>query len=137
MTSPSVFTEIIAQTDHVAQGTAGTSEGCVVGRAPFDGTLVTASIIPQAALTADATNNRTFSLHNRGQAGTGTTVMATLVTDVAGGNWVAYDEKFMTLSGTPANLQFSQGDVFAIVETTGGTGVAHPQLMVELRGTHR
>jgi hypothetical protein len=137
MTSPSVFTEIVAQADHPAQATAGTAEAFVVGRAPFDGTLVTSSLIPQAAVVADATNNRTFQLQNRGQAGTGTTVMATLVTDVAGGNWIAYDEKFMALSGTPANLQFAQGDVFAIVETTGGTGVAHPQFMVELRGTHR
>ena len=133
----SVFTEVVAYADHPAQGTAGTTENFIAGRAPFDGTVASVSIIPDAALVADATNNRTFTLFNRKQDGNGTAVVATLVTNVAGGNWAARDEKPMTLTAVAADLQFSQGDIFEMVETVGGTGVAHPQLAVEVRGTHR
>jgi hypothetical protein len=133
----SVFTELVGTSDHPAQGTAATTESFDVCIAPFDGTLTEAAIIPLAALTAADTNFRTFTLQNRGQTGVGTTVMATLNTDVAGGNWVAHDQKNMALSGTAANLQFSVGDVLAIIETVGGTGATHPQMVMQLRGTHR
>lgn len=135
MASP--FINVVAATDHDAQGTAGTDETFGVGEAQFDGTLTEVSIVPDAAVTADATNNRTFTLQNKGQAGAGTTVMATLTTNVAGGNWVAYDEKLMTLTAVVADLNFVAGDVLAIVETHGGTGVAHPRMQVTVRGTRR
>lgn len=135
MSSP--FTEVLASTDHVAQGTAGTDESFSVGESPNDATVSEVSIIPDAALTADATNNRTFTLQNKGQAGLGTTVLATLVTNVAGGNWVAFDEKLMTISAVAADLLITAGDVLVMVETHGGTGVAHPRMQVVVRGTHR
>lgn len=56
-----------------AQGTAGTLQDEVVARAPFAGAVSRAAIIPEAASAADATNNRTFRLVNKGQAGVGTT----------------------------------------------------------------
>ena len=133
----SVHVQVIAAADHPAQGTAATTESFEVGEAQQDFTVTEVSILPNAALTADATNNRTFTLQNRGSGGSGTTVIATLVTDVAGGNWVAHDEKLMTLSGTAANLNVAQNDVLAVIETVGGTGVAHPALQCVVRGTRR
>lgn len=133
----SVFTHLIAAADHPAQATADTEEQFIVGESPGNYTVTQADIIPEAALTAQATNYRTFELTNRGQAGAGTTVIASLSTDVAGGNWVAGDKKAMTLSATAANLNVAEGDVLEMVETTPGTGLAHPQLQVEVRGTPR
>ena len=133
----SVFTELVATTDHPAQGTAATTETFDVGEMPFDGTLTEAGLIPVSTQAGADTNTRIFTLQNRGQAGTGTTVMATFTTDVAGGGLTAHVKRLMVLSGTPANLLFSRGDVLAIVETVGGTGAVHPALAVELRGTHR
>jgi hypothetical protein len=133
----SVHALVIAVTDHDAQATAGTTETFGVGEAQFDGTLTEVSIVPDGAVTADATNNRTFTLQNKGQSGVGTTVMATLVTNVGGGSWVALDEKLMTLTATAVDLNFVSGDVFAVVETVGGTGVAHPRLQLTMRGIHR
>lgn len=133
----SVHALVVAATDHDAQGTAATTETFGVGEAQFDGTVTEISIVPDGALTADATNNRTFTVRNVGQAGIGTTVVATLVTNVAGGNWVALDEKLMTLTATAADLNFAAGDVFSCVETVGGTGVAHPRLQLTIRGIHR
>src|SRR6266542_1048868 len=133
----SVFTPVVSAADHPAQATAATAETFIVGRVPFDATAVSASIIPDAALTADATNNRTFTLTNRKQDGTGTAVVATLVTNVAGGNWVARDEKPMTMTAVAADLVLAAGNILEMVETDGGTGVAHPQMAVEVRATHR
>lgn len=138
MTSPaSPFVNIVAQVDHAAQATAATTETFSLGEAQFDGTLTEVSIVPDAAVTADNTNNRTFTVTNKGLTGVGTAVMATLVTNVAGGNWVAYDEKLMTISAVAADILFVSGDVLSIVETVGGTGVAHPKIQVTARGTRR
>jgi hypothetical protein len=133
----SVFIGAIAQTDHDAQATAATDETFGIGEAQFDATVTEVGLIPDAALTADATNNRTFTVVNKGQDGSGNTTIATLVTNVAGGNWVAFDEKLFTLSGTAASLVVAAGDVIDCVETHGGTGVAHPRMQVTVRGTHR
>lgn len=133
----SVFQAVIARVDHIAQATAATDETTELGECQTDGTLTEVSILPAAALTADATNYRIFQVVNKGQTGVGTTVMATLQTDLAGGSWVANDEKLMALSGTAANLLYSASDVLALVETHAGSGVAHPEMQVIARGTKR
>lgn len=113
------------QTFVPAQGTAATAQDETVGVAPFDGTVSAVSIVPEANLTADNTNNRTFRLINKGQSGAGSTVIASYQSNVAGGNLTAFDEKALTLSATPANLVVASGDVLAADEVTAGTGVAH------------
>lgn len=133
----SVFINTIATLDHAAQGTAGTDETTEVGECQYDATVTEVSFIPSVALTADDTNNRVFTLQNKGSAGSGTTAIATLTTNLASGNWVANDERVMTLSATPANLNVSKDDVLAIVETHGGSGVAHPSMKFTVKGTRR
>ena len=129
----SAFSEILCQADHPAQGTAATTEAFVVGECNFEGNVTEIGILPEAALTAADTNTRTFTFFNRGLTGAGTDVIGTLVTSVAGGNWVAADKKLATL-GAAADLDVEQGDVIECVETVAGTGATHPQFQVVIRG---
>ena len=99
----------------------------VLGDAPFAGTVTGVSYTPEADITGAASPaSRTFTLVNKGQDGNGTTVVATLAM-VGGVNAADFDEKALTLSGTPANLVVAGGDVLAFVSTAvGGTGLADP-----------
>lgn len=116
-----------------AQATAATTQDQVVGEAPFAGTVTAASITPEAASAADATNNRTWSLINKGSAGLGTTVIATHQT-TTGGALVAFDEKALTLSVVANATTVAAGDILVIAETVTGTGQAHSgyQVAVEI-----
>lgn len=133
----SVFVNILAQTDHPAQGTAGTDETFEIGEMQFDATVTEVSIIPNAALTGTDTTTRTFTVQNKGASGSGTTVIATFVTDVAGGGLVANDEKLFTLTATVADRNVSANDVLACVETHGSTGATHPAFTMTVKGTRR
>lgn len=107
----------------VRQATAGTTQSTHMNdKIRFAGVLASAIITPALAVAADPTNNRIFTLFNRGQTGVGTTSMATFTTSTA---WVDNVDIAMTLSGTPANLVVAAGDRLELVETVGGTGVAH------------
>jgi hypothetical protein len=109
-----------------AQGTAGTVQDWVIGEADSGGTVQEVVIVPEAAVTANATNYRTFRVINKGSAGAGTTVVASFATDtVSTDDLVAFDEKSITLSGTAANLVIAEGDVLVADETVAASGVAH------------
>jgi hypothetical protein len=98
-------------------GTAG------VFVAPFAGVIESVEYIPDADITGANTNSRTVQLINKGQAGAGTTVAATLAF-VSGVNATAFDAKNIPLSGTPANLTVASGDVLAWFSDSIGTGLA-------------
>jgi hypothetical protein len=113
---------------------AAVAQDQTVGEAPFDGTVTEVTITPEAALTANGTNYRTFALVNKGQAGAGATSVATFATDTpTTDDLVAFDEKALTLSGTAANLDVTEGDVLAVVETVAGSGVAHSGYHVRVK----
>jgi hypothetical protein len=133
----SVYVNILAQTDHPGQATAATDETFEVGEAQFDATVTEVSCIPNTTQAGVDTTTRTMTLQNKGQAGAGTTVIATFVTDVAGGGLTANDEKLWTLTATVADRNISAGDVLAVVETHGSTGAAHPAMTVTVKGTRR
>lgn len=132
----SVFVQEVFKADLVASIAAGVPE-TTLGEAQFDGTLTEVAVIAEAALTAADATARTLTVFNRGQAGAGTTVVATLVTNLAGGNWVANDEKLFTLTATVADRNFTAGDVFECVETVASTGTARSTAQVVGRGTRR
>lgn len=95
-------------------------------RAPFAGTITGVTYTAKAAVTGNDTETRTLAIANKGQAGIGTTAVASLalVTDT---NLVANDEKAITLSATAANLVVAEGDILAFTSTHGGTtGLADP-----------
>lgn len=97
-----------------------------LGEAPFAGTVTSVSYTPEAAITGHATETRTLTLVNKGQAGLGTTVIATLAF-LAGINGVAFDEKAFTLSAVALATVVAAGDILAFVSThTGSTGLADP-----------
>lgn len=108
-----------------AVSTAGSSEDTVIGQAPFAGTVTAVQYVPEAAITGAATNNRAVSLVNKGQAGSGSTVVATLTfgsgTDAAANNEVA-----LTLSATAANRVVAEGDTLQWRSVANGTGMIDP-----------
>lgn len=97
------------------------------------GRISSVTYTPEAAITgANSPASRTYTLVNKGQAGAGTTTVATLAM-VAGVNGVAFDEKAITLSVTPADLVTADGDVLAWVSTAvGGTGLVDPGGLVQI-----
>jgi hypothetical protein len=96
-----------------------------LGESPFDGTVTRVAYIPNATITGANTNSRTFTVTNQGQAGAGTTNVATLAM-VSGVNATGDDAKAITLSGTAANLAVAAGDVLTFESTHIGTGIADP-----------
>lgn len=115
--------QVTLSTDVEALGTAVAGSEAV--RAPVAGTVTKASYIPAAAVTGAATNNRVLTIVNRGQDGTGTTVVATL-TFGNGVNAAAYDEKDFTLSVVAGATTVAEGDVLEVRSGVNGTGIADP-----------
>jgi len=121
----------VIEQDVPAVGTAGDTEDTVFGQAPFDCTVTSVEYIPEAAITGAATNNRTISLVNKGQAGSGTTSVASL-SFAAGITAAAYDERALTLSGTAANLNLVAGDTLQFRSVAVGTGITDPGGLVRV-----
>jgi len=103
----------------------------VVGEAPFAGTVTSVSYTPEAAITGDNTNTRTMTLVNKGQSGSGTTVIATLAF-TTGNNAAAFDEKQFVMSVVANATTVAAEDVLVAVETVAGTGLANPGGRVEV-----
>jgi hypothetical protein len=103
-----------------------------VAEAPFAGTVTEASYTADAAVSGANTETRTISVINRGSAGTGTTVVATLAL-TSGVDLVSGDEKQLTLSATAANLVVAADDILAFKSThSGSTGLADPGGLVQV-----
>jgi hypothetical protein len=102
-----------------------TDDTITIGEAPFAGTVTSVTFTPDAAITGAASNHRALRLINKGAAGAGTTIIAELAFD-NGVNAVAFDEKAITLSATPASLVVAEGDVLALFSEAVGTGLADP-----------
>lgn len=106
-------------------GTAGNDDTFAVGEVKEAGAVTAVSFLPEAASTGDNTNKRTYQLINKGQDGSGTTVIATI--DLATGvNLVAFDEKDATLSAVAGATTVAAGDQLAWKSTHVGTGLVDP-----------
>ncbi len=103
----------------------GATDSFAIGPSPIAGTVTGATYAPEAASTGDNTNKRTYTIVNKGQAGAGTTVVATLDL-ITGVNLVAFDEKPFVLSVVANATTVAAGDVLALVSTFGGTGLVDP-----------
>lgn len=113
---------------------AGVAGDQTLGEAPFACTLTSASFTPEAAITGDNTNTRTFTIVNKGASGAGTTVMATLAFTTAV-NGVAFDEKAFTLSVVANATTAADGDILAVVEAIAASGLANPGGLVQVELT--
>lgn len=111
----------------------GTEE---VAQAPFDATITAVTYTPDVTITGANTNSRTVSLINKGQAGSGSTVVATLAF-VSGVNASAGTPKTIVLSATPANLLVAAGDVLEFDSTHVGSGIVDPGGLVQVQFTSR
>jgi hypothetical protein len=107
------------------QATAGSNLNTNVIRVDSAGTVSAVTYAPVTAITGANTNTRSVSLVNKGQAGAGSTVIATIQYN-SGVNAAASDENTVTLSGTPANLVVAAGDILQWQSTAVGTGIADP-----------
>lgn len=113
------------------QATAGNDLNTVAFIAPRAGTVTSVTYTTPTAITGAATNNRTVSLINKGTGGAGSTSVASL-NFASGVNTVAYDEKAITLSATPANLIVAAGDVLQWESLHILTGIADPGGLVSV-----
>lgn len=119
-----------------AVSTAGNDDDTVLGQAPFDCTVTSVQYVPEAAITGADTNSRTVSLVNKGQAGSGTTTVASLAM-TNGVNSAANDEKAITLSVTAANLDLTAGDTLQWRSIHIGTGITDPGGVVRVTISRR
>lgn len=100
--------------------------------APWAGTVTSVKYIARTTLTGANTDSRTCSLINKGAAGSGTTVPASLAF-VSGTNATAFVPKTITNSGTAADLDVAAGDVLSWKSLhVGATGLADPGGTVEV-----
>jgi hypothetical protein len=113
-----------------AAATGAEASGLTV--AQFDGTLAAASIIPLTVLTGADTNSRTIQVFNRGQDGSGTTLMASKAF-VNAVNAPAEDETTLTLSVVAGATTIVAGDVIEVKSLHVGTGLASPQFLARLQ----
>lgn len=128
MTAPLVR---VIEADVPSVGTAGNDDDTIVGQAPFDCTVTSVEYIPEAAITGAATNNRTVSLINKGQAGSGTTVVASLNFD-NGVNASAANERAITLSATAADRVLAAGDTLLWRSLHILTGITDPGGLIRI-----
>lgn len=121
MTAPLVETfEVVVPA--VAQGA---DETTTVLDSPIAGTVTKVTYVTDTAITGANTDTRKVALVNKGQAGSGTTEIASVQFN-SGTNAAAFDERSLALSGTPANLAVAAGDVLAFASTHVGAGLADP-----------
>lgn len=115
---------------------AAVTQDQVIAESHVAGEVTSVTFVSEAAVVANGTNFRTLRLINKGQAGAGATVIASLALDTpTTDDLAAFDEKSIDLSGTPANRQVAIGDVLAWDETVTGTGLAHSGGRVEIELT--
>lgn len=97
-------------------------------RAPRAVTIEAVSIEPSGTVTADGTNYATVTIRKRNGTGGGATTIASLATDVAGGNWTAWTRKTTTLS----NSTLAADDIVTVEVTKANAGVQLPPFAVSL-----
>ena len=104
---------------------AGESETTYIYTIEAEGDVTGAVYIPNDDIAGAATDNRKLSLVNGGANGQGSTEMAAL-SFTSGTDAAAGDEKALSLSGTSANLEVSDGDQLIWKSAKVGTGIEDP-----------
>jgi hypothetical protein len=124
------FTESL-QVRNEGVATANADDAVDIAEVTFNGTVTGASYTPDAAISAgDGTNNRVFTIVNKGQGGAGVTVVATLTTNANA--LAADDEKAMTLSAVAGALTVAVGDILEFNSDANGTGAIDPGGLVQV-----
>lgn len=128
-----LMTDFVINIPMVLDAAAGTDYVYGSFKAPYALQVLEAIVCPGAALTAaDATAN-TYTLAKADGAGGSATTIATLVTTLAGGSWVADTFKAMTLSATFANTLVADGQLVTLKKTHLSTGTVTPASTLSIR----
>lgn len=93
-----------------------------LGVVPDNCTVTSVKLVPDAAITANASHNLIWTLNN------GTTAVASRTW--AATNSVAATAESMTLSATLANRNLAAGDTLRLVRSITGNGLASPRMAV-------
>lgn len=104
---------------------AGSDGGIVAARVGFDSNFISATYVPFATITGANTNTRTISVINKGAAGSGSAVPASLAL-TSGVNASAFVEKALTNSGTGSDLVLTAGDILEFASVHAASGLADP-----------
>lgn len=116
----------------VAATAAGADFEVAVCAVPFAGTVTGVNYIADTTLTGANTDSRTLSLINKGQAGLGTTSVASKAF-VSGTDGLSFARTVITLTATAADKAVAAGDVLAFKsQHVGSTGLADPGGTVEV-----
>jgi hypothetical protein len=117
-----LVTKVRADSDGAAAG----ADSSVDVRAPFAGTVSAVNYVPRTVLTGANTDSRTITVTNKGQDGSGSTVVASKAF-VSGVNAPADDETAITLSVVANAPTVAEGDILECASThVGSTGLADP-----------
>lgn len=131
--SQDVFSDEIILIPMILDAAAGTDYTYGSFKAQWAFQVLEAVICPGAALVAaDATAN-TYTLGKADGAGGASTVIASLQTLVASGNWVADTFKALTLSATVANTRVARGQIVTFKKTHLSTGTVTPASTLYLK----
>ncbi len=120
----------IAADSMAADTTAYTAAPQIVMSAPCR--VLGARIQPAGTLTAHGTTYATLNIVKGDGAAAAAVVAATLVTDVAGGDWVAGVTKTATVSATAASTRIPAGSVLSFNILKASTGVAVPACVISV-----
>jgi hypothetical protein len=95
------------------------------------GKVAAVRLIPSGAATADATTYATITVRKRNGQGGAASTIGTLLTNVAGGSWVAFTTKSFT---GLTNTALVNGDVLTYEVSKASTGVQLPasRLIVDI-----
>jgi hypothetical protein len=97
---------------------------------PYNALVTSVKWVPNAAVTANATNFATLNLRNRTTAGAGTVIPA--VRAYSATNSSARIAESMTLSGTATDLNLAANDVLTLEIAHSGTGLIIPPGLVQV-----
>lgn len=109
----------------VPAAAAGADTTQVIGLAPYAGKVTAVEYIPDAAVVGANTNTRTLAVVNGGQAGAGSTSVASLAL-ASGTNLTSEAQNAITLSGTPSHLVVAANDELVWNSTHAASGLADP-----------
>lgn len=108
-------------------GNAASTGNLPAWRAPLDCQIVSAVLVPSAAITANGSAYATYTL-TRHAAGASATTVATRAWDT--GDSAAVTPESMTLSATAANLLLTADQTLSIVKTVVSTGLLIPNVLL-------
>ncbi|KKL57395.1 hypothetical protein LCGC14_2235850 [marine sediment metagenome] len=112
----------------------GSDEDRAIWCNPFDsrGKVVACRVIPDALHSGADTNNMQLGLVNKGLLGVGTTVVAPQKAYASGIDLVAFKPDVIPVSATAVDVIIDEGEVLAFSKDENGTGLASPDLVVEV-----